>query len=369
MTLVIMVMATAAVMGYAMLASNSLQGQVSHSGVQSIAAANLAESGVNLAMYYLQKPAKAPSLTNGYWPGQSNITFGKAMSGSASVTVSKVANLTNTYDVVSIGRAVGNDGSTVTRKITARVKVNYGYSVSYAAGFNSSVQIPSMSTINGDLKTGGSLRMGLLSTINGTVYYVTDLLGSLLPSLSQKTSDAGEEFAPSNPKDYKTYTYQGKTYAAVEIAASSLSNTTLGPTPTNPGGVYYRNGSLQLNGNVTINGSLQVGSGLTIKGSNNQISPRDGLPGLVVKNDLKMDGANRSITINGLTWVGSGITQNASIGASITINGSFLSPASTPIATNYLGTVNITYDKTKATVSDFSESGGTPKNVSVVSWN
>ena len=45
-----------------------------------------------------------------------------------------------------------------------------------------------------------------------------------------------------------------QTYAAA-LASSTLSNTTLGPTPTNPAGIYYTNTTTKLNGGVTINGT------------------------------------------------------------------------------------------------------------------
>ena len=82
MVMVLMVMAAAAVMGYALLASATLQGQVANAGIQQVSSNQIAESGVNVAMYYLQYPNNAPSLTNGYWNGQTGISFGSSVSRS-----------------------------------------------------------------------------------------------------------------------------------------------------------------------------------------------------------------------------------------------------------------------------------------------
>lgn len=75
---------------------------------------------------------------------------------------------------------------------------------------------------------------------------------------------------------YQLYT-GGPVYSAMNINASSLTNTTLLPDMlTNPLGFYYANNSLYLYENVTIKGTLITGTGgddLFVYGTNVKISP------------------------------------------------------------------------------------------------
>src|SRR5205823_4412594 len=71
--LVIAVIALAAVLGYAMLSGATLQNRAGANQVRLAGADYLAESGMNIAMYYLQNPDKAPGYPSfggvGYWTG------------------------------------------------------------------------------------------------------------------------------------------------------------------------------------------------------------------------------------------------------------------------------------------------------------
>src|SRR5271156_3838177 len=65
LVLVVAVLAVAAVLGYAMLSANTLQAEISSNLMNAAGAEYVAESGVNVGMYYLQWPASAPiSWTN-----------------------------------------------------------------------------------------------------------------------------------------------------------------------------------------------------------------------------------------------------------------------------------------------------------------
>jgi hypothetical protein len=56
MMLVVMLMAAAAIMAFALLSNSSTQSQVSGNQSASVSASGLSESGVNLAVYYLMYP-------------------------------------------------------------------------------------------------------------------------------------------------------------------------------------------------------------------------------------------------------------------------------------------------------------------------
>src|SRR5688500_18904351 len=118
MLLVIAAIAVASVMGLAILSSTTLQGQVVGNTQKSMSADCLAESGINLAMYYLLNPASAPSLNaDGYWPGATDYSLGSDFSGTVTIAITRPA--TNTYDITAVGMNGG-----VSRTLRSRVKVN-----------------------------------------------------------------------------------------------------------------------------------------------------------------------------------------------------------------------------------------------------
>ena len=85
--LVLTVIAITTILGFAVMAGTQLQVQTSKNTYAAAAADSLAESGMNLAAYYLQYPTKAPSLNSlGYWAGGTGITFGTGVTGSVAST-------------------------------------------------------------------------------------------------------------------------------------------------------------------------------------------------------------------------------------------------------------------------------------------
>jgi hypothetical protein len=68
--MVVAVIAIASVLGYVMLSTASLQNHAGANQVKVLSADYLAESGLNIAMYYLQYPDRAPARNaDGYWSG------------------------------------------------------------------------------------------------------------------------------------------------------------------------------------------------------------------------------------------------------------------------------------------------------------
>src|SRR5438045_3403998 len=113
--LVVILISIATVMGYALLATSSMQAQISNTTVMAASADSLAESGVNLAMYYLQNPLTAP-LTPGqsFWHGDTGISLGSTVVGTCDVSVTQLTPLT--YQIVSTGRSsVTADGQSLSR--------------------------------------------------------------------------------------------------------------------------------------------------------------------------------------------------------------------------------------------------------------
>src|SRR5438034_11280688 len=82
LVLVVTVLAFAAIVGFAMLSTASMQAQTTANSSLALSADALADSGVDLACYYLVNPTKAPKFipAGGYYDG-GTISFGPNMPG------------------------------------------------------------------------------------------------------------------------------------------------------------------------------------------------------------------------------------------------------------------------------------------------
>ncbi len=77
---------------------------------------------------------------------------------------------------------------------------------------------------------------------------------------------------PGSPGGYRIY--PGGLAYVVQPVADTLQATTLGPDPTsNPLGLFYCDGTLTINNNVTVQGSLFCGADIQFKGTNIVVQP------------------------------------------------------------------------------------------------
>lgn len=328
LVLVIAVLAFAAVIGFAMLSSASMQAQTTLNSNLALSADALADSGVDLACYYLINPTKAPkAIPAGSFYDGGTISFGNKMPGTIDLAITSLGN--NDYKIVSVGRAAGRN---IAHTVTSTVHIESGFQVKSIVAFNQNGTLPLSATVNGDIQANGILVN--LGIVNGNVLSPNpiqgagNIVGGLL-ALSPNNSTPIP--TPATLRNYNTYIYQGNTYSATVITGLP-TGTTLGPTVSNPAGVYRYSGTLTMNHNVTINGTLVVENGdLNISGGGNQITPVDGFPALIAKSNVWMRGtllpssSPRDLTVNGLTWMGgslkySGLFSNGFV----TVNGGLM---------------------------------------------
>ena len=373
--MVIAVLGLTAVLGFAMMSGTELQVQTGQNALNAAAADSLAESGMNLAAYYLQYPSAAPSLNSfGFWAGATGFSFGSSVPGTVDIVVSSPS--TNVYSITSTGKSGATSSSTTQRKIIGQLAVNPGLQFKYGAMFSQDVSLPSMVQIVGGVQCNGAFTNW--GNISGTVYSnsiqnkgVYTATWSLLTSANKQTVTS-----TAHVKDYRTYAYQGQTYTATTLGSGTIAaNTTLGTSATNPAGIYYYSGNLTMAGSVAINGTLIVDNGsFTVNGTGSTITAVSGYPALVVKSsDLIFKGlitANRTFNVNGVTWVGGSIKSSGVFlsgamnlnGAVVFGNGGSVDSGFTPLAT-----VKITYDSTKTYAPDMDTSVASP-GVKFTSW-
>lgn len=302
MLLVLSVIGMASVLGLGMLSTASIQAATARNSLDAVRADSSVRSGIQVACYYLQYPRRAPSLTNGYWPGGVvNLGDGETVQ----VSVSSLGG--NDYRITAT-----STGSGVQRSSRCSIHVEPGFKLKYAAVFNgNSVSVPGFVSLYGGAQVAGLLvNYGAISeqSCAASVLNYGFMSGGWVPLTTGNTASNPR---PDKRHDYRTYRYQGQTYLAKNISVSSTSSVALRPTADNPAGVFRRNGSLTLNGGVTVQGTLLVEGSLNIYGSGNSISgPAAGFPALVVKDDIYTYGAFRELRVEGLTWLGKSIRFN-----------------------------------------------------------
>ncbi len=358
MVMVLVLVSLASVLSYALLSSQSMMTQASSNSYRAAQTDALAESGIQLASYYLQNPASAPVLnSDGYYPGQTGVSLGSAVEGTVDIVVTKIDN--STFDIASTSHYGTTSSSPLARSLGARASVQYAYLPSEAASVNGGLNVLSNTTINGTVRASGTVNLSLGSSVTGTIYApsVTGNTAGLVGSVVTISTSGSNNPTPTTIRDYTTYTYNGQTYRAQLLPNGSKS----GPTSNNPLGVYYATGDLTLAGNTVINGTLLVPNGkLIVKSSSITINAAAGMPGLIVKSDIAFSGTNRKLTVNGLSWVGGVLTKSGTTsGNTTTFNGAVLFASGTPVTSNYSGTVKINYDATKAAAAGFLPGQGT----------
>jgi hypothetical protein len=372
---VLVVVAIAAVLGMAMLSGSALQVQQSANEGLAAEAEQLAESGVNLAMYYLQYPARAPALKNGYWPGGLELPLGGKSKGRADVTVTRDATDTQVYYVTSSGKAKGSGaGEQIVRTVKAELRVRPGLQVRH--GLLSAVNL----TLGLNVKvTAGNVIVDGALTNYGVILNVASarsfpVLGSILKILTLAPTAKVEVPRPETIERYETYVYaDGRAYPREALASSSVAGATLGPSAGNPMGVYFAPGNLTLGDNVTINGTLVVEGDLILNGSGVKITAPAGQPALIVTGDIRTRSI-KSMTVNGVTWVGRSIRGDGvtSLLTTLAFNGALMFGGSAggtgagAIDASAGTTVDIRFDPTRVNVPDMDRE--LARSVTVLRW-
>ena len=348
MMLVISFTAIAAVMAYALLAGSLAQEQIAYSQPAAAEADALAESGANLALYYLQNPSHAPTLNPAsgsvpmYWPGANNISFTN-MPGTTSVTVTPTNSSGTQWSISSTGTWSFGNSTTVAKTVTSTTTSTNEFVVKQAIASNTAINIGSHGTVTitnaggPAIVSNAGLTVGSSATVTGAAT-ASSYSGFTGTKLAGVTSNPVPSFA-------QVYNYgSGYTYNGTNFIASLLNLllSLLLPGGSNPANVTYYNGNVTLSSATSITGTLYVAGNLTIA-SNVSITPAiSGFPALVVSGTTNLTGSP-TLTVNGLAYFGTGLTNTTSTSAKIVINGGMLIDQG-GIPASYKGGLNVTYN-------------------------
>jgi cytoskeletal protein CcmA (bactofilin family) len=183
----------------------------------------------------------------------------------------------------------------------------------------SSATISQRVTINGDVYCAGNLFNS--GNIGGDVFADGIITGVGIEG--QKNTIVAQppvNWPGVQVSDFSSTYYIGSASYLPDIVGSYLhpSGSFL-PSANNPGGIRYRNGDVELPGNVNITGMLAVNGNLRISGSNNTITAVKNFPALVVSGDVIVETGGR-LEINGLAVL-NGKMQVSSGGAIVNVLG------------------------------------------------
>jgi Tfp pilus assembly protein PilX len=358
--LVLVVMAVAGILAFALLTAGALQAAAGSNGITAAEAQAQAESGIHLAAYYLTHPQTAP-VSAGSW-GPTAVTFTStqpptSLPGTATVTVAAVVGTTNYFNITSVGSVpTATSGQQITRTITAELEVIPSYQITGAGESNAaSLIVRSGVTITGDVAGSGTISTQGTGSISGNINQ----------SLASPPAPTG------TITDYtQQYYYQGTLYTPGPVSGTGG---TYGPTASNPLGIYYYSGNITVTGPLVVTGTLYIKSGTLVDNKTITINPVSlanmtyDMPALVVDQAIQMK-ANATLTANGVVCTGLGITNSlANASTQVTITGALLITGNGGGITNGSAHVNITYNAAYTNVLDLV--ANSPPAVKVISWS
>lgn len=373
--LVLSMIALASVLGMAIIVNTSVQSQVSQNQVRAVQGDALAESGLNLAQYYLLNPGKAPSLgAGGYYTGETGISLGTSMSGTVNLSVSQVTP-GDLYDVTSTSHGTGT-GSSRTLKLRVQTK---NAPQKYALSSAGSLSLPANVTVNGDVAILKTFSTSSGAKVTGAAYVVTAGTNSGTVSGGVQLENAAYFSIPTSTTDYRNYEYYNGSswvsgtaqdlysYSLLGVISGAIAPVTLGPTSSNPAGIFYTTKAIEFDDNVTVNGTVVInGSNLTVAGKNIVINPASTFPALVVNGNIVNNANNTLFTVNGVTWLSGSLSRSGGgTNAAYIFNGSLIFGGSSPSIASNMGTVTITYNASKCSVTHL----GPDDSVAPVTWS
>ena len=206
--------------------------------------------------------------------------------------------------------------------------------------------------INGDVYCDNNLT--IVGTVNGDVFAAG--------VISAGGSVAGQRYAyvPSPPvsspglvySDFSSqYYYNGSgPYSVKTLWTLKYDSWFPEPGSNNPACVYYRDGDLELNGNININGMLVVKDDLKLKENCNvTITAVKDFPALLVGDELRIENNSQILNITGLAQIDNRIDMKNKTGSLINVMGALCITGDSLV--NTIGcTINITAFPDKAAI-------------------
>jgi hypothetical protein len=372
LVLVVTVLAVAAVLGYAMLSANTLQAEISSNLMNAAGAEYIAESGVNVGLYYLQSPASAPaSWTN--TPGYTLYAMAVPLNDGtgANFNLSVTANpQPNSYTLVSTG--LPSVGSAFSHTTTATVTVNR-VPIPGAGVFGGNISVPARATLSNN-GVSGAVAIQADGIVTGSLGAIIGAIDSAPLASSAYVVPAASTvnyYGVGSGAGNYLWT-DGKTLGRPQqITASTLTAANLpAKLSSNPAGIFYHDGNLSITGTVALDGTLIVRGGtLTVQGKVT-LNPASQFPALICDQDAIIKGASRTLDANGVVFLGTGFSwSGTNTNSTFVVNGALIMPAGATIGTSAKGLTSVTYSATNTNVPLLTTFDQPALSVQINSWN
>lgn len=396
MMMVIFFTTIAAVMVYAILESSVSQANIASNQAPAASADAMAESGVELASYYLEYPLQAPSLTAAvnavpvYWTGANNIKF-SGMNGSVNVAISADGTSGTLWNVTSTGTYTYPNGTTLSKTISAVMNGAEVFQVKQALASNTALHIGSSTTATITNASGPALvsdaaiTIGSHGSVSGSVSSPSvggGYTGSTLVAMPSNPVPPYADLYPYKNGYYKTVGGNNILYAVDTLVSGVISNIlSLLGIGTNPGNINYYNGNMSISSGLlglptSETGTFICSGNLTITGSGvlTITTAMQGIPAIVCGGTITVD-SSASLTVNGLVYAGDGLAGSSQ--GPLTINGGLLIDQG-GIPSAYNGKLTVTYNASNVSfnpsgysVPPFAQTYTqfmTPQAVKLTSW-
>lgn len=278
----------------------------------------LAES----ALEYAKQKILFPQDTSGsYWRGGQGLQLDQTTNQFFDVNVVRTANCnymisTEAYQVIS-------GQKTARTRLSANLRLNPAIAYWQVEAQPISQQI----TINGDVYCADDLKN--YGQIIGDAYSAKTVTNFLPGNISGRKYD-NVVVAPVSPpaldiNNFKTQYYIGDTpYSVGQLTQTTYSNLILGPNESNPAGVFYRDGNIELNG-ANITGMLVVKNDMELRGPNTvTITAVKNFPALLVGYDISFEDVSTTLNVAGLVYVSNQIDCRNKVNCKLNINGALV---------------------------------------------
>ncbi len=381
LVMVLIVVATASLLAWAILSSTQLHSQVNSNTVSAVQSRYAAESGASLALHYLMNPDEMPAgsatITEGgrtYFGGHSDLDpFGDG----SSVRIAVASMGQGIFRIRSNTRAI--EGSEVLGATTeARVRLSSeAQRVKHAVGTFANMTIPANMTVSGPLASMGQITAPhlpagkILSRITHADFLRDGAAEPLTASVPLIASVALSVSPTTRP-----YRFNGTNVSATVVPSNTTitaANATSLFGSNNPGKVLVTSGPITLT-DVNFNGTivhLGLTSSIRMIGNVN-INPEPGMPAIITLGDLDLRGTTSRpprVNINGLTLVSDDILGDGRTTPQLTINGALMMTGLSPAIDNFRGPIAVNLPSGGLAADPTSTSASTaPTKIEILGW-
>ena len=259
----------------------------------------LAESGLEHARGFVLNPQDVGSE---YWTGAELLQLVEGSDDYYDVNVTKIGQCN--YQVTSDAYRKKNGEKIGRSRLKAEIRLDPCVAFWTGSSWTSQQQV----IIHGDVYCNGNL--GGTGDIRGDAFATGNITASIGGRKNEAVTEAPVDWPGLNINNfYPTYYTEAAGYSA-QVVDSNLTGVSLGPSGSNPGGVRYCSGDVQLQGGVNISGMLVVDGNLVVAGANNTITAVKNFPALLITGELVAENG-ATLQVNGLGQIGQTVTVSA----------------------------------------------------------